>query len=46
MRAISSGNGKIATVPISNPDANTPAGSSVLWDKEAALEFFADLAEN
>lgn len=46
MRAISSGNGKIATVPISNPDANTPAGSSVIWDKEAALEFFTDLAEN
>jgi len=46
MRAISSGNGKIATVPISDPDANTPAGSSVIWDKEEALKFFADLAEN
>lgn len=46
MKAISSGQGKIATVPISNPDANTAAGSSVLWDKEAALAFFADLAAN
>lgn len=46
MKNISSGKGKIATVPISNPDANTAAGSSVLWDKEAATAFFADLAAN
>jgi LCP family protein required for cell wall assembly len=46
MRSIASGNGNIATVPISDPAAETAAGSSVIWDKEAALEFFAQLAAN
>lgn len=46
MKGIASGKGNIATVPIANADANTAAGSSVLWDKEAALVFFADLAAN
>lgn len=46
MRAISNGQGKIATVPIADADAETAAGSSVLWDKDAALAFFAELAAN
>lgn len=28
------------SVPISNPDASTPAGSSVLWDTKAAKDMF------
>lgn len=46
MKNISTGKGKISTVPISNPDANTAAGSSVIWDKEAATAFFGELAAN
>lgn len=46
MRSIASGSGKIATVPIADPAAETAAGSSVIWDKEAAIEFFAQLAAN
>jgi hypothetical protein len=46
MRSIASGSGKIATVPISDPAAETAAGSSVIWDKDAAIEFFAQLAAN
>ncbi len=46
MKGISAGKGKIATVPISNVDANTAAGSSIIWDKEAAIAFFAELAAN
>ena len=46
MRSIASGSGKIATVPISDPAAETAAGSSVIWDKDAAIAFFADLAAN
>ena len=46
MKGISSGQGKIATVPISNVDANTAAGSSIIWDKEAAIALFAELAAN
>ncbi len=44
MRAISSGDGKTLTVPISNPDATTPVGSSVLWDTAKAKAMFAELA--
>lgn len=43
MRDLSRGNGAIRTVPVSNPDATTPVGSSVLWDKAAAREVFASL---
>ena len=46
MRGIASGSGKIATVPISDPAAETAAGSSVIWDKDAAIAFFAELAAN
>ena len=43
MRALSNGKGTLTTVPISDPDATTAAGSSVLWDKEAARELFISL---
>lgn len=46
MKGIASGKGKIATVPIATTGATTAAGSSVLWDKEAAKAFFAELAAN
>lgn len=46
MKGIASGSGNIATVPIADADANTAAGSSVIWDKDAALAFFAELAAN
>jgi LCP family protein required for cell wall assembly len=43
MRALSNGKGTLTTVPISDPDATTAAGSSVLWDEEAARELFISL---
>lgn len=46
MKGIASGKGKIATVPIATTSATTAAGLSVLWDKEAAKAFFAELAAN
>ena len=33
------------TVPISNPSANTPAGSSVLWDEAKAKAMFGQIAK-
>ena len=44
MRKISGGNGLTLTVPISNPDASTSAGSAVLWDAGKAKAMFADIA--
>ena len=32
------------TVPISDPDASTSAGSAVLWDEKEAKAMFADIA--
>jgi LCP family protein required for cell wall assembly len=46
MRGLSNGNGTLITVPVSDPDANTAAGSSVLWDDEAARELFISLGAN
>jgi LCP family protein required for cell wall assembly len=43
MRDLSHGNGKVQTVPVSDPNATTPVGSSVLWDKGAAHEVFVNL---
>ena len=43
MRGLSNGNGTLITVPVSDPDANTAAGSSVIWDKDAARELFVSL---
>jgi hypothetical protein len=46
MRGLSNGNGTLTTVPVSQTDANTAAGSSVIWDEEAARELFASLGAN
>lgn len=43
MRTISSGDGYTLTVPISDPNYSTPAGSAVKWDTEKALAMFGDL---
>jgi LCP family protein required for cell wall assembly len=44
MRKIASGEGLTLTVPVSNVNASTPAGSAVLWDSTKAQDLFADLA--
>jgi LCP family protein required for cell wall assembly len=46
MRGLSNGNGTLITVPVSDPDATTAAGSSVLWDEAAARELFISLGAN
>jgi LCP family protein required for cell wall assembly len=46
MRGLSNGNGTLTTVPVSKTDANTAAGSSVIWDDEAARELFVSLGAN
>jgi len=46
MRGLSNGNGTLTTVPISQTDANTAAGSSVIWDEAAARELFVSLGAN
>jgi LCP family protein required for cell wall assembly len=46
MRGLSNGNGTLTTVPVSNPDATTAAGSSVIWDDTAARELFVSLGAN
>ena len=38
------GNALNFTVPISDPNATTDAGSSVLWDREQALQLFDEIA--
>jgi LCP family protein required for cell wall assembly len=43
MRAVAGGNGLSMTVPISNPNLITSAGSSVQWDRAKALTLFHDL---
>ena len=40
MRAVSGGGGLSLTVPVSNPNLSTPAGSAVQWDRTAALSLF------
>ena len=44
MRTVASGGGLTLTVPVSDPDAATSAGSAVLWDEEEADALFGDLA--
>jgi LCP family protein required for cell wall assembly len=46
MRSLSNGNGTLTTVPVSQTDANTAAGSSVIWDDAAARELFVSLGAN
>ena len=46
MRGLSNGNGTLTTVPVAQADANTAAGSSVIWDDAAARELFVSLGAN
>jgi len=46
MRGLSNGKGTLTTVPVSDPDATTAAGSSVLWDEAAARKLFVSLGAN
>ncbi len=46
MRGLSNGSGTLTTVPVSDPDATTAAGSSVIWDEAAARELFVLLGAN
>ena len=46
MRGLSNGKGTLTTVPVSDPDATTAAGSSVIWDDAAARELFVSLGAN
>jgi LCP family protein required for cell wall assembly len=46
MRGLSNGSGTLTTVPVSDPDATTAAGSSVIWDEAAARELFVSLGAN
>ncbi|CAB4334403.1 MAG: LytR family transcriptional regulator [Actinobacteria bacterium] len=43
MRSLSGGKANVATVPLSNPDASSPVGSVVLWDKDKAASLFESL---
>lgn len=43
MKDLSGGKGKVMTVPISNPDATTSVGSSVLWNHDKAQKLFRQL---
>ena len=44
MRTVAAGGGLTLTVPVSDPDASTSAGSAVLWDEKSASAMFGDLA--
>ena len=44
MRSVAAGDGLTLTVPVSDADASTPAGSAVLWDEKKAAAMFADVA--
>ena len=44
MRSVAAGDGLTLTMPVSDTDASTPAGSAVLWDEKKAAAMFADVA--
>jgi LCP family protein required for cell wall assembly len=46
MRAVAGGDGKRITVPVADINYQTPAGSSVKWDRQEALALFRSLREN
>ncbi len=46
MRAVSGGGGLSMTVPISNPNLSTSAGSAVAWDSAQAQRLFAAIKNN
>ncbi|MGN6686349.1 MAG: LCP family protein [Actinomycetales bacterium] len=43
MRAVAGSSGVRTTVPVADPDYHTPVGSTVKWDRQAALRLFDDL---
>ncbi len=45
MRALTGKGGITLTVPVSDPNASTSAGSAMIWDKDKAKALFADLAK-
>jgi LCP family protein required for cell wall assembly len=46
MRAVAGGDGKRVTVPVSDVNYQTSAGSAVKWDTPRALELFHSLRDN
>lgn len=44
MWRIAKGQGFTVMVPVSNPNAHTSAGSSMIWDKEESAAMFAEIA--
>lgn len=46
MRNVAGGNGVSLTVPIGNPDLNTPVGSCVQWNSKQAKKLFDALRRN
>jgi LCP family protein required for cell wall assembly len=46
MRAVAGGDGKRITVPVADPNYQSPAGSAVKWDRQQALALFRSLREN
>lgn len=45
IRKVSGGKGLTLAVPLSSVDANTAAGSSVIWDEERAASMFGKMAQ-
>jgi len=43
MRSVAGGGGLSLTVPVSDPNLSTPAGSAVQWDRKQALALFTAL---
>jgi len=46
IRDIGRGNGTSTTVPVSNPNLQTSAGSAVKWDSAKARQLFSDLKQD
>ena len=46
MRAVAGGDGKRVTVPVSDVNYSTPAGSAVKWDTQRAIALFHSLRAN
>jgi hypothetical protein len=46
MRAVAGGDGKRTTVPVADPNYQTPVGSAVRWDRDRALRLFHALDAN
>lgn len=45
MLQVGSGNGLTLMVPVSNPNATTAAGSSMIWDKAKAKQMFDEISQ-